>query len=83
MDGVKQDRSLFAMIRHTHHCHPEDVLSAYSDNAAVMTGFPAGRFFPDPADGGRPPFEVYQRALASDLYEEVQSIKSLRILRKL
>ena len=51
VDGVKQDRSLFAMIRHTHHCHPEDVLSAYSDNAAVMTGFPAGRFFPDPADG--------------------------------
>ncbi|HRZ24462.1 MAG TPA: phosphoribosylformylglycinamidine synthase, partial [Candidatus Contendobacter sp.] len=51
VDGVKQDRSLFAMIRHTHHCHPDDVLSAYSDNAAVMTGFPAGRFFPDPADG--------------------------------
>ena len=39
--------------------------------------------FPDPADGGRPPFEIYQRALASDLYEEVLSIKSLRILRKL
>ena len=51
VDGAKQDRSLFAMIRHTHHCHPDDVLSAYSDNAAVMTGFPAGRFFPDPADG--------------------------------
>jgi len=51
VDGVKQDRSLFAMIRHTHHCHPDNVLSAYSDNAAVMTGFPAGRFFPDPADG--------------------------------
>lgn len=39
--------------------------------------------FPDPADGGRPPFEIYQRALASDLYEEVQSVKSLRVLRKL
>jgi predicted O-methyltransferase YrrM len=39
--------------------------------------------FPDPADGGRPPFEIYQRALASDLYEEVVAIKSLRILRKL
>ena len=51
VDGVKQDRSLFAMIRHTHERHPDDVLSAYHDNAAVMTGFPAGRFFPDPADG--------------------------------
>jgi phosphoribosylformylglycinamidine synthase len=50
VDGIAQDRSLFAMIRHTHECHPTDVLSAYRDNAAVMTGFSAGRFFPDPAD---------------------------------
>jgi len=51
IDGTAQDRSLFAMIRHTHQRHPGGVLSAYSDNAAVMTGFSAGRFFPDPADG--------------------------------
>jgi phosphoribosylformylglycinamidine synthase len=51
IDGVPQNDSLFAMIRHTHACHPDNVLSAYSDNAAVMRGFPAGRFFPDPADG--------------------------------
>ena len=38
--------------------------------------------FPDPADGGRPPFEVYQRALASDLYEEVGAVMSLRLLRR-
>ena len=38
--------------------------------------------FPDPADGGRPPFEIYQRALASDLYVEEQAVKSLRILRR-
>ncbi|CAN5868392.1 class I SAM-dependent methyltransferase [soil metagenome] len=38
--------------------------------------------FPDPADGGRPPFEIYQRALASDLYEEGAAGKSLRILRR-
>jgi predicted O-methyltransferase YrrM len=39
--------------------------------------------FPDPAEGGRPPFEIYQRALASDLFEEVEAVKSLRVLRKL
>lgn len=39
--------------------------------------------FPDPADGGRPPFEIYQRALASDLFEEVEAVKSLRVLRRL
>ena len=39
--------------------------------------------FPDPKDGGRPPFEIYERAMASDLYEEVEVCKSLRVLRKL
>lgn len=38
--------------------------------------------FPDPADGGRPPFEIYQRALASDLFEETAAVKSLRLLRR-
>jgi predicted O-methyltransferase YrrM len=39
--------------------------------------------FPDPADGGRPPFEIYQRALTSDLFEEIGAVKSLRLLRRL
>lgn len=39
--------------------------------------------FPDPADGGRPPYEIYQRALASDLYVEEKAVRSLRILRRL
>lgn len=39
--------------------------------------------FPDPADGGRPPYEIYQRALASDLYVEIEAVKSLRLLRRL
>ena len=39
--------------------------------------------FQNPADGGRPPFEIYQLALASGLFEETQAVKSLRILRRL
>ncbi len=39
--------------------------------------------FPNPEDGGRPPFEIYQRALASDLFAEEASVLSLRILRRL
>ena len=39
--------------------------------------------FPDPADGGRPPFEIYERALASGDYEEVRAVGSLRVLRKI
>ena len=51
IDGEPQPRSLFNMIRNTHQAHPGRVLSAYSDNSAVIEGFNAGRFFPSPADG--------------------------------
>ena len=38
--------------------------------------------FPDPDDGGRPPYNIYLRALESGNFKEVDSIKSLRILQK-
>ncbi len=38
--------------------------------------------FPDPADGGRPPFEIYRRALESAAFEEVSATGSLRVLRR-
>jgi phosphoribosylformylglycinamidine synthase len=47
IDGVVQDKSLFKMIKNTYAVTPDNVLSAYKDNAAVMTGSVAGRFFPD------------------------------------
>ena len=48
IDGVKQDVSLFKMIRQTHETNPGNVLSAYHDNAAVMQGYIGTRFFTDP-----------------------------------
>jgi phosphoribosylformylglycinamidine synthase len=48
VDGVKQPKSLFAMIRNTNELGGEDVLSAYRDNAAVIRGSRGGRFFADP-----------------------------------
>jgi phosphoribosylformylglycinamidine synthase len=50
IDGAKQSKSLFKMIRNTYEQGGEDVLSAYSDNAAVLRGPDADLFFPDPAD---------------------------------
>lgn len=38
--------------------------------------------FPDPAEGGRPPFEIFRRALASGVFEEVGAEGSLRVLRR-
>ncbi|QBF81921.1 phosphoribosylformylglycinamidine synthase [Shewanella maritima] len=48
IDGEVQPKSLFKMIKNTFETTPEHVLSAYKDNAAVMEGSVAGRFFPDP-----------------------------------
>ncbi len=38
--------------------------------------------FSDPADGGRPPYEIYRRALDSGPFTEVRAVGSLRILRR-
>ena len=39
--------------------------------------------FPNPDDGGRPPFEIYRKALSEKNFKEVEAVKSLRILEKL
>jgi phosphoribosylformylglycinamidine synthase len=46
IDGEKQERSLFAMIRHTHAANPQGTIVAYADNAAVIEGGHAERFHP-------------------------------------
>ncbi|WP_445940556.1 phosphoribosylformylglycinamidine synthase [Pseudomonas sp.] len=48
IDGQSQEKSLFGMIKNTYQMHSEGVLSAYKDNASVIVGSVAGRFFPDP-----------------------------------
>jgi len=51
IDGQARDRSLFQMIKNTYQLHSDGILSAYKDNAAVMAGTRAGRFYPDPKTG--------------------------------
>ena len=48
IDGKKQEKSLFAMIRNTYHHAPEGILSAYKDNSSVVEGSMGTRFRPDP-----------------------------------
>jgi phosphoribosylformylglycinamidine synthase len=51
VDGVPQDKSLFAMIRNTHARAPAGVISAYQDNAAVIAGAVGTRYWPDANTG--------------------------------
>jgi phosphoribosylformylglycinamidine synthase len=48
IDDQAQDISLFGMIKNTYEKGGENVLSAYDDNASVIAGNEAGRFFPNP-----------------------------------
>ena len=49
IDGQTKEQTLFGMIRNTYKHSPDNILSAYSDNAAVMVGHTATRFQADPA----------------------------------
>jgi len=46
IDGVKQDKSLFQMIKNTHQLQPKGTIVAYSDNSSIMEGATVTRFFP-------------------------------------
>jgi phosphoribosylformylglycinamidine synthase len=47
IDGARQPQSLFAMIRHTHAANPQGTVLAYADNAAIIEGRTATRFYPN------------------------------------
>lgn len=51
IDGKKQAKSLFDMIRNTYCCSPAGVLKAYSDNASVMSGYESSRLLLDTQSG--------------------------------
>ena len=50
IDGEPQHEKLFDMIKSTTKASPEGVISAYSDNAAVMAGWDGERLSPEPHD---------------------------------
>lgn len=46
INGEVQPKSLFGMIKNTFEQNPNDILSAYKDNAAVVKGHEGQRFYP-------------------------------------
>ncbi|ARB71000.1 TPA: phosphoribosylformylglycinamidine synthase [Neisseria meningitidis] len=49
LNGEKQPKSLFGMIRDTHNAHPEGTVVAYKDNSSVIEGAKIERFYPNAA----------------------------------
>ncbi|WP_304666868.1 phosphoribosylformylglycinamidine synthase [Neisseria bergeri] len=50
LNGEKQPKSLFGMIRDTHNAHPEGTVVAYKDNSSVIEGVKIERFYPNAAE---------------------------------
>ncbi len=50
LNGEKQPKSLFGMIRDTHNAHPEGTVVAYKDNSSVIEGAKTERFYPNAAE---------------------------------
>ena len=50
LNGEKQLKSLFGMIRDTHNAHPEGTVVAYKDNSSVIEGAKIERFYPNAAE---------------------------------
>jgi len=59
IDGEDQTLSLFKMIKNTNELNGQGVLSAYIDNASVIEGHKAGRFFPEPQGTDNPQQYAY------------------------
>ena len=52
LNGEKQEKSLFRMIRDTHEASPQGTVVAYKDNSSVIEGAEIERFYPN-ADKGQ------------------------------
>ncbi len=57
IDGVRQQRSMFGMIRNTHQLAPQHTVVAYSDNASIMEGNSVERFVARMGPGGAPGYQ--------------------------
>lgn len=46
IDGEPRAKSLFSMIRNTHHQNPQGTVVAYADNSSIIAGAKVARFYP-------------------------------------
>ncbi|MBQ6136362.1 MAG: phosphoribosylformylglycinamidine synthase [Kiritimatiellae bacterium] len=68
IDGRKQPKSLFEMIKNTHQRRPKDTLSAYKDNSAVVAGFKTDVFAIDP--------ETNRYSFKSDQLDQLMKVET-------
>lgn len=62
--------------------HAQGDYEGWTPHVAVGGALVIHDVFPDPEDGGRPPYHIYLRALASGAFEERRAVGSLRVLER-
>ncbi|GGQ08763.1 putative O-methyltransferase YrrM [Actinomadura coerulea] len=62
--------------------HAQGDYEGWTPHVAVGGALVIHDVFPDPRDGGRPPYDLYLRALASGVFEERRAEGSLRVLER-
>ncbi|WP_285620256.1 class I SAM-dependent methyltransferase [Kineosporia sp. NBRC 101677] len=72
---------LFIDGSHTDESAQRD-LAAWAPHLAPNGTLAIHDVFPDPDDGGQAPYRMYQAALATGAYEELEGTHSLRLLRR-
>ncbi len=74
VDGVEMKESLFGMIRHTHAANPQGTILAYTDNAAIMEGRVAERFYPDASGAYRSRAELTHTVMKCETHNHPTAI---------
>ncbi|MBS0337909.1 MAG: phosphoribosylformylglycinamidine synthase [Proteobacteria bacterium] len=74
VDGEKQEASLFGMIKHTHASNPQGTVLAYTDNAAIMEGRVAQRFYPGAGHAYAPHAELTHTVMKCETHNHPTAI---------
>ncbi|MBP7972892.1 MAG: class I SAM-dependent methyltransferase [Candidatus Nanopelagicales bacterium] len=75
-------RFLFLDGNHTEATAQHDY-AAFAQHVVVGGTLAVHDVFPNPADGGQPPWHVVQRAVGSGAFEQIGQVGSLRVLRRI
>ena len=74
IDGVRQDKSLFQMIKNTHQLNPRGTVVAYSDNSSIIEGATVTRFFPRAGEVYAPSTELVHTLMKVETHNHPTAI---------
>jgi phosphoribosylformylglycinamidine synthase len=74
VDGEEKEHSLFGMIKHTHASNPQGTVLAYTDNAAIMEGRIADRFYPGGDGAYKPHTELTHTVMKCETHNHPTAI---------